>query len=405
MNHEVYQQLLKEKLWKEGVTYEDVVKALEKKKEDVSGLLWAGIFVINIAAFGLLAAIAGLSGLDSLGIAIYALVAITIWLLLCYIAIQKAEKEWNISDNSIDSLWTIACIVTAPWGTAIGAIVSSLGGPFDMAFALIPVTIATIMLLIKRSRTIEKTNDGFLVPTVLSVWLYFFWIIYILSKNNANYNVISYVHLILSGMLYIGSIIIPQDKNIQLKLKGSFGLNELNMKLIYFSPKLSAIYYGFAGVFFVLQIANSYQITDLRYWIDIICIILFGIVPPLILFIKATIPTPSAAGVAYIIVWAIIILLTSNLPSIIAWILNLIIAGIGLYVLIRVSVGKSVNICCCKFISGNVESKIDKVELINQNKKEEIIPTIEEGGDNTVANDNSNANDNGNDEEKIIETV
>ena len=123
------------------------------------------------------------------------------------------------------------------------------------------------------------------------------------------------------------------------------------MKLIYFSPKLSAIYYGFAGVFFVLQIANSYQITDLRYWIDIICIILFGIVPPLILFIKATIPTPSAAGVAYIIVWAIIILLTSNLLSIIAWILNLIIAGIGLYVLIRVSVGKSVNICCCKFMA------------------------------------------------------
>ena len=60
---------------------------------------------------------------------------------------------------------------------------------------------------------------------------------------------------------------------------------------------------------------------------------------------------------------------------------------------------------CCKFISGNVESKIDKVELINQNKKEEIIPTIEEGGDNTAANDNSNANDNENDEEKIIETV
>ena len=40
-------------------------------------------------------------------------------------------------------------------------------------------------------------------------------------------------------------------------------------------------------------------------------------------------------------------------------------------------VGKSVNICCCKFISGNVESKIDKVELINQNKKEEqMIDTL-----------------------------
>lgn len=359
---EVFAHLEKANLWAAQVTYAQVKTSLAARKEDLTTVLWAGIFTVNIAIFGLLAAIVNMIGMDSLGLAIYCLALLTVWIGLSIQLVKKAETVWLVSTNSCDSLWTIVTIMLAPWGASIGAVVHTLGGPpFDIAFALIPVTVGTGLLVLRRSKRVDSdeqqqhaaaADDGGIMNgfqgkgSILAVLVYFFWVLYILTKCDAGFSMAVYVHLILSGMLYFGAVLIPLDISVQNWLVRTFHMEQLDMKYIYFAPTTAAFYYCIAGVFFVIQIAATHTIDQITYWLDILCALLFGVAPPTAIYFRVGSTAPSAAAVGYIIMWSILVLFTSHLPSVISWLLNLSIAGLGLYFTVRLRAGLPV--CCCR---------------------------------------------------------
>ena len=357
---EVFKHLEKDNLWAPGTTYNEVQASMAARKEDLTTIIWAGLITVNIAIFGLLAAIASMTAMDSLGFTIYAFVVLTLWIGLSVHLVRRAEVVWLVSASSCDSLWTIVAIMMAPWGASIGAIVQSVGGPtFDIVWALIPTTVGAGLYLLRRSQPVDSDDhgsdpDGGGISSArgkgsaLAVLVYFLWVLYILTKFDAGFSAAVYVHLILSGLLYFAAVLIPLDMSVQRWFVRTFKMQELNMKYIYFAPTTAAVYYCLAGVFFVIQIAATHQVDGVTYWVDILCALLFGVAPPLGIYARVGATAPSAAAVSYIITWSIVVLLTSHLPSILSWLLNLAVAGLGLYGTVRLRAGLPVVPACSR---------------------------------------------------------